>query len=345
MTASVRQVDEVQIPARRIEYIEGIRGVAALAVVVHHAVERVAPEYKAWAFEWLHMGRIGVVAFFVVSGYVVALMLVGRDQTPRAFAIRRFWRLYPIYWLTTILYVFTVIATGVAPLDYSIVVVLLNVTMIQGFIGVPSILPVAWTLGIELAYYAQTVVTKLARLLEKGVWLGFAWLAIFAGYAVYNFAEFGARDGSMPLMMFTASLGFAFFLWQEGRSRAFLPMLLAAVLVVPILGGMLKFHGNGDFEPFTPVGFGLSYLAGLALFGAFYLARSHQMYRWILRLGAISYALYLIHMTVLLALRGIQDIPILFITAGITLSVIAAGLLYRFVEKPSIAIGRQHTPR
>ena len=86
----------------RIAFLEAVRGVAASAVLVQHLVAGEFPAYRDWTRHHLDLGRVGVVAFFLVSGYVIPLSLSG--QTLRTFAVRRFFRLYPVYWVALPLY-------------------------------------------------------------------------------------------------------------------------------------------------------------------------------------------------------------------------------------------------
>src|SRR5690242_11342333 len=69
--------------------LDGFRGVAVLAVMLFHA-----------GFAWARGGFLGVTAFFVLSGFLIAsLLLVERDATGRidlrAFWVRRARRLVP----------------------------------------------------------------------------------------------------------------------------------------------------------------------------------------------------------------------------------------------------------
>ena len=325
----------------RLDYIDGIRGIASLMVAVQHPLEVAYPEYAQWSLEWVNLGRVGIVAFFLVSGYVVGLTL--SKQTARTFSIRRFWRLYPMYWLATIVYVITLLVTGQASFDASLLIVLVNVTMLQGFIGVSSLLGVAWTLGIEVAFYAQSVVGKLLRSLLKTVWLGLVWLAGFAAMAGANVVLGTDFTAVVPLMMFTASLGFALYLWERGQSRAFWILAPLAIVVVPVLGWFLTASGTGVLEAWTPIGFDSSYLVGLGLFAAFWAFRARANSRVVLWFGAISYALYLVHTIVMAALLPFNLPGPVFVGATVALSLAVAWLAHRWVEQPTIDIGRRLT--
>ncbi|WP_175470108.1 acyltransferase [Curtobacterium sp. MCBA15_001] len=153
------------------EFLDGIRGVAAFLVVIEHTAEAWVPGYTQWSIDTVNIGRVGIVAFFMVSGYVIGLTL--SHQPVRTFAIRRFWRLSPIYWLATIIWVLVDLPDTDPSSSYSLFVIAVNVTMLQGAIpGLVGILGPAWTLGAELLFYVQTAVAKQANVLRGSVYLG-----------------------------------------------------------------------------------------------------------------------------------------------------------------------------
>lgn len=328
------------VAIRRIEYIDAIRGIASVMVLIDHAVAYWVPAYRDWSLQYLNLGRVGITAFFLVSGYVVGLTLT--KQPIRTFALRRFWRLYPVYWLTTAFYVGVLAAGGDAPLDFSLFVIAINLTMLQGFIGVVSILGPAWTLGVEVAYYAQAVAAKALGILPRASWLGYLWLAGFLAMAVSNVALGSDFTALAPLMLYTASLGYALYVKETQDRNDLLRLLLAGGLVVP-LGSIALLQAQAG-EPWSWMAFVCSFTLGCLFFGLFYLARRISMPQWLLWLGAISYALYLVHISVieLVARLGAAPIPsVLIVLAG---SVALGGLLHRFVEQPMIALGRRLTP-
>ena len=133
----------------RIGFLDGVRGLAAALVVVHHALESQSETYLRWSYAYANLGRIGVVAFFLVSGYVIPLSLEKQDL--RTFGVRRFWRLYPVYWVALGSYLLVQVLAGDG-LGASPAVLTVNVLMVQGLIGAPLVLGPSWTLGIELAF-------------------------------------------------------------------------------------------------------------------------------------------------------------------------------------------------
>jgi peptidoglycan/LPS O-acetylase OafA/YrhL len=77
------------IPSRYLPYVDGLRGVAILLVVLSHAgLEKIIP------------GKLGVTLFFFISGYLItSLLLEEKEKTGHIhlphFYLRRFFRLYP----------------------------------------------------------------------------------------------------------------------------------------------------------------------------------------------------------------------------------------------------------
>jgi peptidoglycan/LPS O-acetylase OafA/YrhL len=90
---------------KRLAGLDGIRGLAALYVVVNHIFLRTFPGYPAdhapfWA-GWFIYGRFAVVVFIVLSGFSLALSPARhgwRLDGIRHFAVRRARRILPAYW-------------------------------------------------------------------------------------------------------------------------------------------------------------------------------------------------------------------------------------------------------
>ena len=90
--------------------LDGIRAVAIFAVLMEH--------FLPWNFithETVHLGRLGVVLFFVLSGFLISRILLDERDKHNSinasswslignFYIRRILRIFPIYYLTIILF-------------------------------------------------------------------------------------------------------------------------------------------------------------------------------------------------------------------------------------------------
>jgi len=92
----------------RLDYLDGLRGLAALYVVLHHAyygltAEAALPPLAAHLTYWLYLGRSAVDIFIVLSGYCLMMPVVragaGRlPAGPREFFRRRARRILPPYY-------------------------------------------------------------------------------------------------------------------------------------------------------------------------------------------------------------------------------------------------------
>ncbi len=95
----------------RFVFVDALRGIAALWVVLFHAYEgkhitQVAARLPRWALVFFESGHFGVPIFFVLSGFVIAHSVsrhtVGMSFIVR-FAVRRAVRLDPPYWASIVL--------------------------------------------------------------------------------------------------------------------------------------------------------------------------------------------------------------------------------------------------
>jgi peptidoglycan/LPS O-acetylase OafA/YrhL len=104
-----RAASEEHAPAAmspgRVVGLDGLRGLAALFVVLNHIFERAWPGYPAnpapfWA-AWLTYGRFAVVMFIALSGFSLGLGPARsgwRFKSLATYGHRRAWRILPPYW-------------------------------------------------------------------------------------------------------------------------------------------------------------------------------------------------------------------------------------------------------
>ncbi|MCA1196364.1 acyltransferase [Sphingomonas sp. R647] len=111
MRAMIPLHNALRIEQGQIVALQLLRGVAALAVVVEHLLQRYEkrgalpaelPEFVA------KLGQTGVFAFFAISGFIMVFITSRDRQAPpsgAAFLRARFLRVAPLYYLTTLLIV------------------------------------------------------------------------------------------------------------------------------------------------------------------------------------------------------------------------------------------------
>src|SRR3954465_1476406 len=95
----------------RVHWLHGLRGGAALFVVLHHMWLTAWPDFPhttgPWWLGWLLYGHMAVAIFIVVSGFSLALVPVRRGGRLAGggggVPPRRAWRILPAYWAALII--------------------------------------------------------------------------------------------------------------------------------------------------------------------------------------------------------------------------------------------------
>jgi peptidoglycan/LPS O-acetylase OafA/YrhL len=155
--ARARGVTPGASSADRLEWLDSLRGIAVMAVVVAHLSYLVFIELRAKVFApWFDSGKYGVFVFFLVSGYIVPASLE-RHGSVRRFWISRAFRLYPLFALT-IGALLAVRLAGIMPLDRQvrqdpITAAVAHATFLQDLLGIENVLNVLWTLSYEMVFY------------------------------------------------------------------------------------------------------------------------------------------------------------------------------------------------
>jgi peptidoglycan/LPS O-acetylase OafA/YrhL len=80
----------------RIDFLDVVRGIAAVSVLIAHSSEIFFPQSAEFWNNYLNLGQVGVVSFFLVSGFVIPFSLE-KSNSLYAFLISRVFRIYPLY--------------------------------------------------------------------------------------------------------------------------------------------------------------------------------------------------------------------------------------------------------
>jgi exopolysaccharide production protein ExoZ len=78
---------------KRVWSVQYLRAAAALGVVVFHTLESSDHRFP--------VGAAGVDIFFIISGFIMASLMLGEEASPGVFLTRRLTRIVPLYWLAT----------------------------------------------------------------------------------------------------------------------------------------------------------------------------------------------------------------------------------------------------
>ena len=332
----------------RLASVDGLRAIAALLVVWTHIAETYVTVTSTGT--WLHrvayeldLGRAGVVAFFAISGFVIPSSLRGpKPQGIRRFAIRRFFRLYPAYWLSIPLGLVTSWwMSGRSPGSAAIAA---NITMLPDAFGAPKIQGLYWTLEIELVFYGICAIAFWMNWLHLAAAL--RWLTL--GFAAMFVALYLAKVGVFDMLCLNLSTMFWGALWRKrhaGELRAVADRCLAWAVPagwIALAAASAAWLHKGRFPIATALGVAMFALATTLL------PIRSRVLAW---MGEISYSIYLFHPVVFYALiwaigrSGVGwfgNVHLgVYILTGAALSIAFAALVYKFVERPAIELGKR----
>lgn len=334
--------------AERFGYIDSLRGIAALLVVFQHDFVPLlgGTQDNFWWHYVLDVGKVGVIWFFIISGFVIPFSLKEGEGALRNFAISRFLRLYPAYWLS--IAGLLLVASLTSTLMPSMRQILGNLTMFQAALGIRDISPVYWTLFIELVFYLICAVAFAAGLLGK---LKFR-LMLVVGMMTLAMLMAWVRDVlnmklpvALPLAL---SLMFFGSIWRDAlvdhsaTAKTYAKWILVMYcLAMPLTFYMAYRRDMGFGETWTR--YACTYALAITTF-LLLTCRYRITSRFWIWTGAISYSVYLFHPVVirmviyLLAPFGVPVIAVPFIAVAGTL--LLAHLVYNLIEVRCINLGR-----
>lgn len=356
----------------RLIELDSLRGIAALIVVLHHAYLSI-PELAGW-LDWVLIstplrpigtGRPAVIFFFVLSGYVLTRSLATQEETrPGSVLSASSWLGYTAQ---------RAVRLGLPVLASLVLSAVLQVLVWRGPLpeGTPPLTgaatwgemwnwrslaeqaalmshgngfqlnPVLWSLVHE---WRISLLLPLVLLFRGNLALLLAVALLGAGVArLAGMPEGDVTLGDSLLHTFAASAGFLpAFAVGAALALGRVPRLdrtQAAAAGIAVLVMAMAAHDYG-------VILGSALLILLAQNGGrFAEALRHP---GLVRLGCVSFSLYLIHMPLLLALTHLlrdSNVPVLVALLTVFLSLPAAALMHRWVEQPAHRLARRiHSP-
>ena len=168
----------------RLEFLDALRGIAALVVAVQHLGEVIWPQLIVFSHVWWRPGEFGVLVFFICSGFIIPASMERRGDLTE-FWIGRAFRLFPLYLSVIALGVVAFATPWASPgAGYRPVTdTLINTTMLQVFSTRPLIIGASWTLGYEMVFYlVMTVLFMLGwHRRSAGIAIGLVTAALVLG--------------------------------------------------------------------------------------------------------------------------------------------------------------------
>jgi peptidoglycan/LPS O-acetylase OafA/YrhL len=295
--------------------IQALRAVAALLVVVYHAVEQWTNHQPGYGpGEYWPNGSAGVDIFFVISGLVMTISVrrnAGRAHPAWTFAKDRLIRIVPLYWFVTTLKIAAVMALPglVARTSLDPLYVATSYAFLPFYAGnelIHPVLPVGWTLTYEMFFYILVTASLLLRtpLLRTCMPV----LAAVAAYAI-TVSPDGFANTIVLEFLFGIVIGSAI-----PRLQALPPILGLGVGAIAFLVLLVIPIGNGLMRPLS---WGIPAAVIVAAVVSTEITLRRVIPRWLLAAGNASYATYLTHGFI---------VPVVFILCARSIAFDAAGL-------------------
>ncbi|MFK8011568.1 MAG: acyltransferase family protein [Marinicellaceae bacterium] len=355
-----QQLHQSQLnPNMRLKHVDSLRGIAALLVILLHVSEsfiKLSDQNHALIYDvawYINTGRIGVVIFFAISGFV----LLKSIKALKPFLIKRFFRLYPAFWLSLVLSI--VFIHHQFP---SLSTLFANISMLPLMFDKEVMIGVYWTLETELIFYVLGVLIFVMGFSQSPIFICLAslfFLIVFILLVLINFTA--PNHTGLNVMPYHLSIMFWGGLYRHLYDKPLCKirivnfqislkilflLLTLAVFFMPLASLFKGLY----FSEFKSIQFGLANILGLVTFIVLtgYIKITNRFMVW---LGTISYSLYLFHPIVFSAFldfcnkflpSALTQINLFsYLLLNIILTVFLCGFIYRWVEKPSMAFAKK----
>ena len=350
--------------AARLTPLDSLCGLAALSVVACHyllLLQNTPLGRHVWQWLWippLSLFRTAygsVILFFVLSGYVLALSLLGERRTSwSGFALRRFCRIWPPFAVTIITsFMIGHVALATEP-------VLPSVWQANTWHGDDITLAALRDQIMMISSHTSLDVAAWSLIHELRISLAFPLLLIFlrrapTGTLIASLClHVASRHGPLWLSALVPDTAayivyFAAGAWLALNRTRLATLIRATPLAKALLCAiaLLLLSVPGD-NPYSGIFAGVGATLMIAIVAASTEIARALSAPWCEFLGRISYSLYLTHVVVLMALGRMlgESLPVwlILIVATPIIGVVTLAV-YRWVEQPSIGLGRMVAPR
>jgi peptidoglycan/LPS O-acetylase OafA/YrhL len=355
------------VQPKKLDFIDALRGVAALYVLIYHLSLITQP--NAIAPQWIRpltgSGGSGVMLFFALSAFTLCMSMRTRgvdEETPVLnYFIRRFFRIAPLFYVWMIItFIRDVLLFHVwqSPAE-----VLRSALFIFNFIPghEQGYVWASWTIGVEMAFYVlfpiafriadnlgKAVALFFGALLLRMIWFSVSHRVWAASPDLESFYQISLLHHLPNFLLGIVAFHVYRVINVDAARRHGVGYALIAASAASYVGmvyGGISFAAFGDTTTIQ------TFIYSVLLLGASISAPKILVNRVTRFMGRISYSIYLGHATIIFLMsgifaaiyRGITNIEIAyFISVIVAIGVVApiSYLTYRLIEVPGNRLGR-----
>ena len=356
--------------------LDGIRGFAILLVLIWHyaagAIHTVPGSRSAYLLAMFRLTYTGVDLFFVLSGFLIGGILIdsrGAQRYLRDFYRRRAARILPLYLILLALFGLAIWLRGIGvsgletlthdPLPaIAYLTMTQNIWMIHRGAAINGV-SVTWSLAVEeQAYLVLPLLVLLCPPRRLPLTIGAVFtLSVLSRWfwpdaaATSTLARFDAIGLGVAVAMLVRHRR----AWEWTQHHVGIVYGLAALCAVGFAGLTLRIIPERSIG-YSTIAFGYAALLVAALVRQRSLLSRTLSQQWLRWLGKLSYAIYLLHMPVLMliharvlhrdghfpAVSDVQSAAASVLALAITLALAAAS--WRWIEHPILRSTRRHRP-
>jgi exopolysaccharide production protein ExoZ len=334
----------------KLQSVQVLRGVAALSVVFFH-LKTVVGKYSDGSVtlpDCINIGQSGVDLFFVISGFIMVMITYDEwgKVDPVKFLLKRFSRIYPVYWFYTLL---TLLAFYIRPMwvnasQHHSVDVGATIFLLPS-VTLPLVM-VAWSLQFELLFYCAF---SAAINRKRSVVIGIVTTITTIIIAVNSI--FSMQDAWYWCQFFTNPFIIEFLfgvlcaLAVKNICRKIHPIVLLSMLAFSLLCLPSIYFSSGESALLQRIYFGMDY--SLLVFSAVGLEAYIVKFvpAFFSTVGDGSYSIYLSHLLLLNAVAKswfllVHSTNVIleyycFITVAVCIVVVWSIYSAKYIERPS----------
>lgn len=327
----------------RVAEIDLLRFIAAISVVFFHYAFRgsAADSLSQLSYPTLvpasRYGFLGVQLFFMISGFVI-LMTAFNGSTLSKFLISRFTRLYPAFWTCCTLTFLVIICLGAPAHTANLFQYFVNLTMLAGFVGVPSIDGAYWSLYVEIRFYALIALLLVFRKIHFIQYFLAAWLGLSIFQEIMPIAILRKLFITEFSVYFIGG-AVCYLIYSKGATIGRYALVSASFVLAQIQAHTASLAFDRYYQVISsPL---VTSIIITTIFGTMMLV-AHKKTGFIgkgnyVLLGSITYPLYLLHQNIGYILFNltfdILNVHILF-WGMILLMILLAYFVYKYIESP-----------
>ncbi|WP_282069502.1 acyltransferase family protein [Olleya namhaensis] len=354
------------IQTQKLNYIDALRGIAILMVIVHHTSQQGSVATPYWFGKLCSLGTRGVQLFFVASAFTLYRSYRNRvldeNKHVKNFFIRRFFRIAPIYYLAILYFIFhkqigVPYWLGNQPLISSSNIVS-NVFFVNGIspYWINSLVPGGWSITVEVMFYTLfpflflkikninnaftfLIVTLLIKLVVQEFLIQFQMIPsdhIWREFIYYNLTS------QLPVF----AIGIIMFFLIENFKNFNLVSKKIKILSIILL--LLQVGSKFDFLFVNHIFFAIIFLVFGVILSKGYLGFISN--KVILYIGKISFSMYIIHFIVISWLKYFNFIDFtknailnysIRLLLVVVISVVFSTVTYKLIEVKFQELGKK----